>query len=56
MCYRKIENFHDFAKVSLNIRSNIRYDRIDAYKTPAYRPFSGSKNQILFSLDFIFPF
>lgn len=45
----------DFIK-KLNVRSNIRYDRVDAYKTAAYRPFSGNKDQILFSLDFILPF
>lgn len=40
----------------LNIRPNIRYDRADAYKAPAYRPFAGNKDQILFSLDFLLPF
>lgn len=40
----------------LNIRPNIRYDRVDAYKAPAYRPFAGNKDQILFSLDFLLPF
>lgn len=40
----------------LNVRSNIRYDRVDAYKTGAYRPFAGNKDQILFSLDFVLPF
>ncbi len=40
----------------LIVRSNIRYDRVDAYKAPAYRPFAGNKDQILFSLDFILPF
>lgn len=40
----------------LNIRANIRYDRVDAYKAPAYRPFAGNKDQILFSLDFMLPF
>lgn len=40
----------------LNIRPNIRYDRVDAYKAAAYRPFAGNKDQILFSLDFILPF
>ncbi|MER2512078.1 MAG: outer membrane beta-barrel protein, partial [Nitrosomonas ureae] len=40
----------------LNIRSNIRYDRVDAYHTAAYRPFAGNKDQILFSLDFVIPF
>ena len=45
----------DFLK-KLNIRPNIRYDRVDAYQAPAYRPFAGNKDQILFSLDFILPF
>ena len=45
----------DFLK-KLNIRANIRYDRVDAYKAPAYRPFAGNKDQILFSLDFMLPF
>lgn len=40
----------------LSIRSNIRYDRADAYHTAAYRPFAGNKDQILFSLDFLLPF
>lgn len=40
----------------LNIRPNIRYDRVDAYHTAAYRPFDGNKDQILFSLDFLLPF
>lgn len=40
----------------LNIRPNIRYDRVDAYKTAAYQPFDGNKDQILFSLDFLLPF
>lgn len=40
----------------LNIRPNIRYDRVDAYKAAAYRPFAGNKDQILFSLDFMLPF
>lgn len=40
----------------LNVRSNIRYDRVDAYKAAAYRPFAGNKDQILFSLDFVLPF
>lgn len=40
----------------LKIRPNIRYDRVDAYKTAAYRPFAGNKDQILFSLDFLLPF
>ena len=40
----------------LNIRSNIRYDRVDAYHASAYRPFAGNKDQILFSLDFVLPF
>lgn len=35
----------DFIK-KLNVRSNIRYDRVDAYKTAAYRPYSGNKDQI----------
>ncbi|MDO8894677.1 outer membrane beta-barrel protein, partial [Nitrosomonas sp.] len=45
----------DFLK-KLNIRPNIRYDRVDAYHAAAYRPFAGNKDQILFSLDFILPF
>lgn len=40
----------------LSIRPNIRYDRVDAYHTAAYRPFAGHKDQILFSLDFVLPF
>lgn len=40
----------------LTIRPNIRYDRVDAYHTTAYRPFGGNKDQILFSLDFLLPF
>ena len=40
----------------LSIRPNIRYDRVDAYRTAAYRPFAGHKDQILFSLDFVLPF
>jgi len=40
----------------LSIRPNIRYDRVDAYHAPAYRPFAGNKDQILFSLDFVLPF
>jgi hypothetical protein len=40
----------------LNIRPNIRYDRVDAYHATAYRPFAGNKDQILFSLDFVLPF
>ena len=40
----------------LTVRSNIRYDRVDAYHAPAYRPFAGNKDQVLFSLDFILPF
>lgn len=40
----------------LNIRPNIRYDRVDAYQAAAYRPFAGNKDQILFSLDFLLPF
>ncbi len=40
----------------LSIRPNIRYDRVDAYRTAAYRPFAGNKDQILFSLDFLLPF
>ncbi|MEK7844566.1 MAG: porin [Pseudomonadota bacterium] len=40
----------------LNIRPNIRYDRVDAYHAAAYRPFAGNKDQILFSLDFMLPF
>ncbi|MBP6058278.1 MAG: porin [Nitrosomonas sp.] len=40
----------------LNIRPNIRYDRVDAYRAAAYRPFGGNKDQILFSLDFLLPF
>ncbi len=44
----------------LNIRPNIRYDRVDALheslQTAAYRPFGGNKDQILFSLDAVLPF
>lgn len=40
----------------LNIRPNIRYDRVDALNTVAYRPFGGHKDQILFSLDFMLAF
>lgn len=40
----------------LNIRPNIRYDRVEAYKAATYRPFNGHKDQILFSLDFLLPF
>lgn len=40
----------------LNVRPNIRYDRVDAYQTTAYRPFDDNKDQILFSLDFMLPF
>lgn len=40
----------------LIVRANIRYDRVDAYKAAAYRPFAGNKDQILFSLDFLLPF
>lgn len=44
----------------LNIRPNIRYDRVDALheslQASAYRPFGGNKDQILFSLDAILPF
>ncbi|PXW86122.1 putative OmpL-like beta-barrel porin-2 [Nitrosomonas sp. Nm84] len=40
----------------LSVRPNIRYDRVDAYHTSAYRPFAGHKDQILFSLDFVLPF
>lgn len=40
----------------LNLRPNIRYDRVDALDAPAYRPFAGNKDQILFSLDFMLPF
>jgi len=40
----------------LNIRPNIRYDRVDAYRAAAYRQFGGNKDQILFSLDFLLPF
>lgn len=40
----------------LNIRTNIRYDKVDAYQAAAYRPFAGNKDQILFSLDFLLPF
>ncbi|WP_292996385.1 porin [Nitrosomonas sp.] len=40
----------------LSIRSNIRYDRVDAYRSAAYRPFADHKDQILFSLDFLLPF
>ncbi|UJP05875.1 MAG: porin [Nitrosomonas sp.] len=45
----------DFLK-KLTVRPNIRYDRVDAYRAPAYRPFAGNKDQILFSLDFVLPF
>ena len=41
---------------NLNIRPNIRYDRVDALHAAAYRPFGGNKDQILFSLDAILPF
>lgn len=44
------------AMQKLIVRANIRYDRVDAYKTVAYRPFAGNKDQILFSLDFLLPF
>ncbi|MCB1949481.1 porin [Nitrosomonas sp.] len=40
----------------LIVRSNIRYDRVDAYHTSAYRPFANHKDQILFSLDFLLSF
>lgn len=44
----------------LNIRPNIRYDRVDALheslQASAYRPFGGNKDQILFSLDAVLPF
>ena len=44
----------------LNIRPNIRYDRVDALheslQASAYRPFGGNKDQVLFSLDAILPF
>lgn len=40
----------------LSVRPNIRYDRVDAYRAAAYRPFAGHKDQILFSLDFLLPF
>ena len=42
----------------LNIRPNIRYDRADGLNNTAYRPFGGglSKDQVLFSLDFMLPF
>lgn len=40
----------------LDVRPNIRYDRVDAYQAAAYRPFAGNKDQILFSLDFVLPF
>ncbi len=40
----------------LSIRPNVRYDRVDAYRAPAYRPYGGNKDQILFSLDFLLPF
>ncbi len=44
----------------LNIRPNIRYDRVDALheslQASAYRPFGGNKDQIVFSLDAILPF
>ncbi len=45
----------DFLK-KLNIRTDIRYDRVDAYRAAAYRPFAGNKDQILFSMDFVLPF
>jgi len=45
---------------NLNIRPNIRYDRVDALheslQASAYRPFGGNKDQILFSLDAVLPF
>ena len=40
----------------LSIRPNIRYDRVDAYHAPVYRPYGGNKDQILLSLDFVLPF
>ncbi|MDP1559146.1 MAG: porin [Nitrosomonas sp.] len=40
----------------LNIRPNIRYDRVDALHTAAYRPFGGNKDQVVFSLDAMLPF
>ncbi len=40
----------------LSIRPNIRYDRVDAYHSAAYRPYADHKDQILFSLDFLLPF
>ncbi|WP_244073665.1 porin [Nitrosomonas sp. PY1] len=40
----------------LTLRTNIRYDRVDALNPPAYRPFGGNKDQILFSMDFVLPF
>lgn len=44
----------------LNVRPNIRYDRVDALheslQASAYRPFGGNKDQIVFSLDAILPF
>jgi hypothetical protein len=39
----------------LNIRPNIRYDRVDGIDV-AFRPFDGKKDQFLFSLDATIPF
>lgn len=41
-----------------NIRPNIRYDRADGLNNVAYMPFGGgtSKDQVLFSMDFVLPF
>lgn len=39
----------------LNVRPNIRYDRADGIDV-AFRPFSGKKDQFLFSLDATIPF
>ena len=41
-----------------NIRPNIRYDRADGLVNTAYMPFGGgtSKDQVLFSMDFVLPF
>ncbi len=41
-----------------NVRPNIRYDRADGLNNVAYMPFGGgtSKDQVLFSMDFMLPF
>ncbi len=41
-----------------NVRPNIRYDRADGLVNTAYMPFGGgtSKDQVLFSMDFMLPF